>query len=629
MTFTRAILISLVLVFGGDVAAQQRAATPAAMQAQAASAPISNVRYELTFNSATARERDVRVAMTFDVSGTAPVILSLPVWTPGAYEVSYFAKNVLRFAATSDGRPLDWDKTSYSAWRITPGGARSVRVTYDFRADSLDNAMAWSKPDFLLVNGTNVFMYPAGASLDFSATVSVTTEPGWKIMTGMTPAGTPGSFREANYHDLVDMPFFIGAIDVDSAQSDGKWNRLASYPVGRMDSGARSALLKQIADMSRVQAAVFGETPWQAYTTLLIFDEAFQGGSALEHQNSHVGIYNPGFIGNPILPLITGHEIFHAWNVKRMRPSDLWPYDYTDEQPSPWLWVSEGITDYYADLSMTRGGVVPDELFYQLTAGKISTVSDAVPIALEDASLSNWIHPKDGTDGIYYPKGSLAGFMLDIIIRDATDNRRSLDDVMRDVYQVYKQGRGFTAQDWWGAVARAAGGTAGSNTPLPASLAQSVARTYADFNERYIDGRDPYPWAALLPLAGMRIVVDTIREPRVGLNTAPQPGGGTRVVGVQPGSMAAEAGVQAGDVLISLGDITVRTPETFGADYRRRYATTPEGTALLIVVRRGEQQMSLQGRFRQETRVEVRLEPDPAANEKAVRIREGIIKGPR
>lgn len=593
------------LFAGTHVSAQATTARPA----PTVSAAISNVRYDLTFDASTAQSRTIKVGMTFDVDGAGPVLLSLPVWTPGAYEITYFDRNVSSFAASANGAPVQWDKTSFSKYRIQNGAARSVHVAYDYKADTLDNAMAWSKPDFLLVNGTNVFLYPEGASLDFPATVTVHTEPGWRVVTPMTPAGAPNTFRESNYHDLVDMPFFIGMMDIDSAEANGKWNRLASYPQATMNSSARRELLDQIGKMVAVQAKVFNELPWDKYTTMVIYDASYGGGSALEHQRSHVGIYNPQFIGNAVLPLITGHEIFHAWNVKRMRPSDMWPYNYGGEQPTPWLWVSEGITDYYADLSMVRSGVAPDELFYQSTSGKIANVDGVPAVALEDASLSNWIHPRDGTDAIYYPKGSLAGFMIDIMIRDATDNRRSLDNVMRDVYQTtYKTGRGFTSDDWWGAVSRTANG-----------------KSFTDFNARYIDGREPYPWTNVLPLAGMRIKSDTLYEPRLGVGTSPAEQG-VRVANLVPGGAGEQAGLKPGDVIVQLGDVKIANQDSFN-EFRAKYAKRQTGSALPIVVVRGADRVTLQGKLRLVPRVDSRVEPDPSASGKALRIRNGILKG--
>jgi predicted metalloprotease with PDZ domain len=342
----------------------------------------------------------------------------------------------------------------------------------------------------------------------------------------------------------------------------------------------------------------------------LIFDPSYGGGSALEHGNSHVGIYNPQFIGNPLLASITAHEIFHAWNVKRLRPADLVPYDYDEPQPTPWLWVSEGITDYYADLSLIRGGIIDSAQFMALTSAKANTVAQAPATALEDASLSTWIHPIDGTGYLYYPKGSLAGFLLDILVRDGSNNARSLDDVMRQLYQAtYRKGRGFTGADWWSAVSKAAGG-----------------RSFADFNARYIDGREPFPFDQVLPLAGMRMASDTIRDPRLGISTSAD-STGIMVVGVLPGGAAEAAGVRPGDRLLAIGDLSLTDPD-FGSAFRSRYGKE-EGAALPIKVRRGTDTLTLNGKVILGRRVERRIEVDPGATERAVGIRNGILQGVR
>jgi predicted metalloprotease with PDZ domain len=520
-----------------------------------------------------------------------------------------FARFVLRFSAAAGAKALDWDKLDYDTWRIDPAGARSMTVRFDYRADSLGNALAWSRPDFAFFNGTNLFLYPEGRGYGFPATVTVKTQPGWQVATGMQPSTSPGSYQEANYHDLVDKPFFVGRFDLDSSQVEGKWNRLATYPAGAMTGPARALIWDQISKTVPRMAAVFQETPWQTYTTLMVFTQETGGGSALEHTNSHLGIYNPGFIGIPLLASITDHEIFHGWNVKRLRPADLWPYDYSRPQETTWLWVSEGITDYYADLALVRGGVVDSATFFGLTAQKMAQVASQPVTALEDASLSTWIDPVDGSRYQYYPKGSLAGFMLDVLIRDGSDNRRSLDDVLRELYRsAYKKGRGFTAADWWPAVSRAAGG-----------------RSFTEFIARYIDGRDPFPWSDVLPRAGLRQVADTVREPRVGIASAQDSSGAIVVQEVQPGGVAQEAGVKAGDQLLALGDIEILDPD-FGKAFRARFGKN-EGDSLPIRVKRGKDTLTLHGVVRLNARVESRLEADPNASAKAVRIRHGILTG--
>ena len=247
---------------------------------------------------------------------------------------------------------------------------------------------------------------------------------------------------------------------------------------------------------------MFGEAPWDSYDIMWITDSVGGGMSGLEHANSHVDVSIPQGIGSEFQPRLFAHEIFHAWNVKRLRPADLVPYRYDRPQPTPWLWVSEGITDYYGDLALVRGGVVDRQGSTGSRRRRSTTSRRRLRSPLEDASLNAWIKVRDGTDALYYHKGSLAGFLLDIMIRDASDNRSSLDVVMRDLYRsTYKQGRGFTADEWWGAVTRASNG-----------------RSYDEFRRRYIDGRDPYPWDEALKVIGLRLQADSV--PRMGIGDA-------------------------------------------------------------------------------------------------------------
>jgi len=580
----------------------------AAAQGTATSAPVTGIRYEVTFTRANGERRKVTSTMTFTVGGTDPVLLSLPKWTPGAYEIDNFARAVSNFSAEQSGTSLAWDKIDPDTWRVRPRGVGEVAVRFDYLADSLDNANTWSRPDFLLFNGTNLFPYPEGRGFDFSAAVTVNTEAGWKIVTGMTSAG-PHRYAASNYHDLVDMPFFVGQFDLDSAQISGTWVRFATYPTGSVTGGARVAVWEALKRVIPAEVKVFNEVPWNTYSVLQITDPSYGGGSGLEHQNSHVDVLGPGMLGTPVLPSLYAHEIFHAWNVKRMRPADMWPYRYDVEQPTPLLWISEGITDYYADLAEVRGGIVDANGFYMMTSDKISQVDELPPTALEDASLSTWIHPRDGTEYIYYPKGSLAGLLLDIVIRDVSDNHRSLDDVMRTLYNTaYKNGRGFTSDEWWATVSKAANG-----------------KSFSEFYSRYVDGRDPFPYDKVLPLAGLRIARDTARVPQLGIASL-QDSTGLHVTEVIPESSAAAAGVQPGDQLISVGGFNADDPN-WTEKFRSRYARQPEGTEVPVVVRRNGAEQTLTARLRFVTRVNSRLIEDARASSKARQVREGLLRG--
>ncbi|HET7622251.1 MAG TPA: PDZ domain-containing protein [Gemmatimonadaceae bacterium] len=587
----------------------QKAAAAASAEAQ--SAPIANIVYDVTFDSASAMRRSMHVAMSFDVATDAPVVLSIPAWTPGAYEISYFSRGVIGFDARGDrDRALEWDKLDYDSWRVRPAGSKKITVSFDYLADTLDNAMSWSRSDFLLFNGTNVFPYPEGRSFGFPATVRIHTANDWRVATGMTPGTAPRTYRASNYHDLVDMPFFVGRFDLDSARAGKGWLRIAAYPQGSIPESIRATDFQQLSSIIDAQAKVFGEIPFGDYTLMQIADSGYGAISGLEHQNSHVDVTTPLAIGQPILTSIYAHEIFHAWNVKRLRPADLWPYEYADEQPTTWLWMSEGVTDYYADISRVRAGVIDSVAFFEAIAEKMAEVANAPAVALEDASLSTWVHPEDGTSTIYYPKGALAGLMLDVLIRDASDNRGSLDDVMRRLYQEsYKQGRGFTGEKWWGAVSAAAGG-----------------KSFTDFYARYVDGRDPYPWNAILPLAGLKLATDTTRIPVLGVTTASD-SGGLLVRAVAPGSTADDAGMIPGDYLLSVNGMLV-TERRFVARLREMLGTRA-GARITFDVQRGDQIVELTGALQVSERISMRLVADPAAPAKAVRIRSGLLHGTR
>ncbi len=595
-------LLALAALVPRGIAAQE---APSAIR----SAPVSDVRYDVTINAELGARRLIRSSMTFRTRDDEPVLLSLPAWTPGSYELDNFARFVMAFTARAGEAELHWDKVDYDTWRVVPTGAQTVTVSFDYRADTLDTGMAGAFEDFAYFNGTNLFLYPEGRSLEFASRVAIHTEPGWRVATGLTAAGAPGQYTAADYHELVDMPTFVGRFDLDSMRIDGVWHRMATYPEGVYRGEARAALWEQIGRMMPPMAAVFGETPFETYTTLMLFDEDYPGASALEHSNSHLGIYVTQAVGSPFLTEIWAHETVHAWNVKRLRPAELVPYDYGRAQPTTLLWVSEGIADYYADLALVRGGVVPASRFYEATASKISSVANAPPVALEDASLSTWIAPVDGAGRLYYDKGSLAGLMLDILIRDASGNRASLDDVMRELYEsTYKAGTGFTEGQWWQAVSRAAAG-----------------QSFDDVYRRYIDGREPYPWDEVLPLAGLALTVDTTQRPLIGIATG-RDSTGVYAQYVAPGGAAEAAGVQVGDYLLAVGTIEVLNDE-FGAQFRTRYRGEPVGTPYQITVRRGFETVTIDSELRFVEEINFAVLEAPEASAKAIAIREGILTG--
>jgi predicted metalloprotease with PDZ domain len=608
---TSALPAVFLVLFGLPLPAQSLAAAGVALSAPA---PVSDLRYEVTLDSTTAAAHQIDVVTTMTIDGQGPVVLSLPAWTPGAYQMVWFARWVSAFTPTdAKGRALTWTMLDYQTWRINTTGSHEIRVAFTYTADTLDNAMSWTRSDFGYLNGTNVFLYPKGRPLDFPATVVVRTSPRWRVATGMAPVeGRTNAFIAPTYHDLVDMPFFVGRFAIDSVQVADRWVRFANYPADAVSPARRATVLKWLSAIVPSEAAVFGTIPWSRYTVLQVMDSSHRGTSVLEHQNSQLGIGDAARTDYPFQAGVYAHELFHSWNVKRMRPADLTPYRYDVPQPTPWLWVSEGITDYYADLAVVRSTVGTDSVFYQLTAQNINEVDAAPPVALTDESLSTWIHPigAPGFRWLYYPKGSLAGLMLDILIRDASDNRASLDSVMRAVYQTtYERRRGFTSADWWGAVSHAAGG-----------------RSFNEFNRRYIEGRADLPLDSVLALAGLRLVRDTLYEPELGVVDRPDTAG-RRIIRVEPDSPAAAAGLRPGDRLVSIAELPVASPEfaeQFQARYSRR-ALVPDSVP--VTAYRAGQPLSLHMPLAIRARLAHHIVPDSTASAKALRIRASILHG--
>lgn len=591
----------------GTATQQQGAMIAARAERELVSRPISDLRYTVRFDSATAATRTLEVSLSFrpQPGSNDPVILALPRWTPGAYELGEFAQWVSGFSAEGGGRALAWDRVGPERWRIWPAGAGEVTVRFRYHADSLDNAMAWAQPDFAFFNGTNVFLYPVGQPLDrLAATLTVRTEPHWRVATGMTPAGAPRTWREVNYHDFVDMPVFVGRFDLDSLQVAERWTFLATYPEGALAGEQRAELWRQHVQMIPPMAEVFGELPYRSYWTMIAFVPGT--GSALEHQNSHLGLYDPGFIGSVVLPSITAHEIFHLWNVKRLRPQEMVPYDYSRRQPTTLLWLSEGITDYYADVALVRGAIVDSSGFLDLLTEKMLEVEGTPPAALADVSVATWVGTPEGTRYLYYPKGALVGLLLDIAIRDASDGARSLDTVLRELYeQEYRRGSGVTDAEFWAAAERAAG------------------RDLDEFRARWVAGRDPLPYDSILPLAGLRVRVDSSRVPLLGVTLYPD-SLGLRVGAIALTGVADRAGIRPGDIIRSIGEVPAREVTPFIAEYQRRYADA-DGEVVPVILLRDGVERRLDVRLETSLQVVRRVDFDPQATGKAVRIRRALM----
>ncbi|HEV8511496.1 MAG TPA: hypothetical protein VGQ48_13675, partial [Gemmatimonadales bacterium] len=485
------------------------------------------VRYEVAVTSAAANQ--FHVSAEFPAAGKETLFVSLPAWSPGNYEIQNYARYVHGFGAkNSAGQPLRWDRADKDTWRVVTGRSERVTVEFDYAADTLDLSIARTAQDFAQFLGTNLFLFEEG-QITRPAEVRFRVPAGWQVTTALN-GPVSGVYRAADYHELADAMTFLGRFSVDSLQADGKWIRIAVWPASDYTPAVARNLRNGVAKMAPVQNRIMGEAPYDVYTVFFnVIHEPINFGGGLEHSFSQYDIMpaqafaDPsGTLGDFMYPLLS-HEFFHLWNVKRIRPGEMWPYDYHAEQYTPLLWWSEGVTDYYADLTNLRSGLWSVDQFLQNTQSNIDQVESAPePWSAEDGSEATWIHEVYvNSSQLYYPKGSLLGFLLDISIRDATDNAHNLDEVMRALYtRYYRQNKGFVTAD------------------LLKELRAAGMPDVDTFYRRYIDGRDSLPYEVVFAKAGIVFSRQVVTVPFVGVSTGATPSGQLLVQSVTPGSAA-------------------------------------------------------------------------------------------
>ncbi len=473
-------------------------------------AAAQSVHYAVTVDTAA---QAFRVRADFAVpEGRDTLLLSLPAWTPGSYGIENYARYVRHFearAGDSTGQALAWDKLDKDTWRIVTGGARAVSVLLVTNPDTFNLTYSRILPDFAFFNGTNLLLYPEGTDFQYPADLDVRAPAGWKIATGLDPAG-PGRWHAANYHDLVDAPFFIGHFWMDSVVVDAHPIRFAIYPDSAMTPRVWQSVSAALRGIAATENRLMGVAPYDGYTILFYAPFApMDWGGGLEHHNSQFDAIDApdfsnrqGVLGDFTRPLLS-HEFFHLWNVKRVRPAAMWPYDYSREQFTPLLWWSEGVTDYFSDVTLARSGLwTVDQFLGSVTSNIMQVEMAKEPTAVEDASIDTWIEPTWVNESqYYYPKGSLLGLMIDIQMRAATNNQHSLDEVMRRLYSdFYQRGRGFTTEDLLGLIRPSFPGI-------------------DDFYSRYINGREPLPYARIFRMAGIAVSQRTMMDKRGGRHT--------------------------------------------------------------------------------------------------------------
>ncbi|MGH9897276.1 MAG: M61 family metallopeptidase [Pyrinomonadaceae bacterium] len=498
----------------------------------------------------------------------APLDLLMPVWTPGSYLVREYARNVQDFAAkdASTGQMLKWHKTNKNRWRIDAGatGANGIRVTYRVYANEFSVRTNELNDTHAFWNNAATLMYPDGY-LKSPAKLKIVIPPGqpaWRIATGLPLVdGSKDTFAAENFDVLYDSPFEVGKFKELSFTVRGIPHRIVINGQGNYDP---QRLQQGIQKIVETESAMFGELAYRNYTFILNLRAT--GGGGLEHLNSCALIFPRfGFInddGYRNFFSLVAHEFFHNWNVKRIRPVPLGPFDYSAENYTKLLWVAEGITSYYEDLILVRAGLMQEKDYLSALARAIQSLQETPGrkvMSVEEASFDAWIkfyRPDENavnSQVSYYSKGSLLGLLLDIEIRRRTNGMKSLDDVMRYLYhEFFKKNRNYTSEDFESACQAVAGPVAGSS--------------FDDFFQGYVRGREELEFNAAFKFLGLRIELTPVKQEKGYLGAILTPRGGqVTVQSVVEGTPAFEQGLNADDQIIAINRARVIDVTSFQA----------------------------------------------------------------
>lgn len=519
------------------------------------------------------------VTVTVDAPDPAGQLFMLPAWIPGSYMIREFARNIVRLTALDGDTPVKVEKLDKHTWRAAPV-AGPLTLAYEVYAWDLSVRAAHLDKTHGFFNGTSVFLLPIGHE-GAPCRVDLLPPEGkdyadWQVATGLTPArgtrrGSFGTYLAADYDELIDCPVEMGSFVTGRFDVLGVPHEIVvTGSVPKLDMARLTADLARVCEVQIRLFAPRGKkpaagaragaaAPFERYTFLTMAVGDGYGG--LEHRNStalickrddlpHLGMTDSTVAYRTFLGLAS-HEYFHSWNVKRIRPAAFVPYDLTTENYTRLLWAFEGFTSYYDDLLLTRAGLLSEAQYLDTLAGTLTTVmqrASRLKQSVADSSFDAWIkyyrQDENAPNSVvsYYQKGALVALALDLTIRAGTGHTKSLDDVMRHLWQQWvAAGADYAGVDEDGILAAA-----------EEVSGLSLARLLREWTE---GTRDP-DFARLLAPFGVAVearpALDSPHFALLGVKFADG-----KLAHVFDGGPAQAAGLSGGDTLVALDDIRI------------------------------------------------------------------------
>ncbi len=516
------------------------------------------------------------------------VRVAIPAWAPGAYRIVRYAKDVRNVRAfDAGGARLDVSAEDEQTWRIAKGGAAAFTVAYDLLVDK-----SRMDKNHCFLAGPETYFYVVGRK-EIPCRVRFIVPEGWRVGTALEREGDEYAARD--YDTFIDCPTELGGFELYEFDQDGARYELVIHADGPVDGAKLVEMCRRIV---RQQNRMFGGPPFGRFVFLYHF-RGGSGGYGLEHLNStNISLPYSVIKAAPLAAAsITSHEYFHVWNVKRIRPLGLGPFDYTQPVRTKALWFSEGCTSYYGDLTLARCGIWTEERYFKHLADEVEMLQDnpdRLVTSVERASWTVWDRG-EGYRVDYYNKGELLGLLIDLRTRAASGGRKCFDDVFRHLYEEYclkpaREGKGWI-------------GVGFPEDGILRALEAVSGEEWDDFYEKYIRGVEELPYEEVLGRAGLSVDITVNRRPDLGVALR-----GTTVHGFPPGGEAERAGMRVNDKIAAVNGVEV-TSSNIQSEIMKLEAG---GEARLTLMRGGASvEAVLKVGSRQRTSCRIRRAQDP------------------
>jgi predicted metalloprotease with PDZ domain len=436
-------------------------------------------KYSIGFSNPTSQ--CIEIEVVFENINESETIIQLPSWRPGRYEIGNFAKNILHFQCFNDEEKLTFQKVSKDSWKVNTENVSTLRITYQYYAAELNAGSSYLDADQLYVNPVNCCVY-IPERIDEALSLQINIPENYEIATGISNKVNKTTFLLKNFDELADNPF-IASENLQHFQYECEGYTFHIWFQGIVDVNEKR-LLTDFKKFTQKQIEIMGDFPVSEFH-FLIQATSFPFYHGVEHQTSTVLALGPGHqlftsYYDELLG-VSSHELFHAWNVKFIRPLEMFPYDFTKENYSRLGYIYEGLTTWYGDVMLYRSGVFDKNQYLKafneyLKRHFLNYARHHYSVAA--SSFDTWL---DGyVAGIPYRKvsiyteGSLIAFMLDAIIREETKNAKSLDDLMRELYSIAKAGKAYSEQD------------------IPKILKTLCTYDFDDFFQKYVNGQEDF-----------------------------------------------------------------------------------------------------------------------------------------